>query len=255
MLAADLRAAAAGTPTGPLTVHLGSVEPRRPADPPGAASPDAITLRYTPHGGAVSRLVQPLAPGASTAVIDAVQACPAGTTACGFVTGSLAVVFDGAGHAAFVLVQAIGPGLLTIIDVNGPRATGYAVGAEIAEAVQVTYVHDHVARQLRRQEAGGSFVAADNVSAVTYEYFDAAMAAMPLASLHDGPYLGSGATRFDADVLRIRTVRATLRLETGLDAMRGTDARLFARPGTATGRRVIHDIVLRMDVSLRNIGS
>jgi hypothetical protein len=53
-------------------------------------------------------------------------------------------------------------------------------------------------------------------------------------------------------VSRIRTVRATLRLETGVDAMRGSDPRFFARPGTAVTRRVIPDIVARVDVSLRN---
>ena len=29
---------------------------------------------------------------------------------------------------------------------------------------------------------------------------------------------------------------------------------MFARPGTATGRRTIPDIVVRVDVALRNVG-
>ena len=76
---------------------------------------------------------------------------------------------------------------------------------------------------------------ADNVTGVAFEYLDAAMAPMPLARVLGRPIRGAGPTAFDADLLRVRTVRATLRLETGVDNMRGTDPRFFARPGTATG--------------------
>jgi hypothetical protein len=73
-------------------------------------------------------------------------------------------------------------------------------------------------------------------------------------SLADGPWCpdSAAAFRFDADLLRIRKVRVTVRVEAWSSTMRGRDARLFARPGTssAPGRwvpdeRVTFDVVPR----------
>ncbi|HJR61994.1 MAG TPA: hypothetical protein VJ813_21485 [Vicinamibacterales bacterium] len=251
-LAKELRAAAAGTPSGPLSRYFAAVDPRRGDDPPGSVSSLALTLRYVPPRSAHSRLAQPLEPGMAVAVIEAIDGCPIGTIACGFVAGSRAVVFDAAGHADFLEIEAIGPGALTIDPGAGSRVISYAAGSEIAEAVEVTYFLDAAARQVRRRHGGTALAVADNVTAMTFDYFGDDMAAIPLSLFQDGPFRGAGAMMFDTDLLRVRTVRATIRLETGVDAMRGRDVRLFARPGTATGRRVIPDIVWRIDVSLRN---
>jgi len=46
---------------------------------------------------------------------------------------------------------------------------------------------------------------------------------LPLAMFTDGPWCGSGATRFDADLLRLRAVRVTVRaqaVETSLGTSR-----------------------------------
>lgn len=250
-LSTELRASAAGPPSGALSRYFAAVEPRHPVDPVGSASPTAITLRYVPAGGAHARLMQPLAPGVPVAILEA-AGCPVNTTACGFVAQTTAVIFDGAGHADFVQIDAIGPGILTITDLGGGRSVSYAAGAEIAEALQVTYFFDAPARQLRRAEGSGTFVVLDNVIAVTFDYFADGMAPMSLPQFQDGPFVGAGATAFDADLLRVRAIRAALRLETGVDRMRGVDAALFARPGTATGRRTIPDVVARVDIALRN---
>jgi hypothetical protein len=89
---------------------------------------------------------------------------------------------------------------------------------------------------------------------VTFEYFAGDMTALPLAIFQDGPFIGAGSLAFDADLLRVRTIRTTLRVETGFDRLRGTDPRFFARPGTATGTRVIPDRLARIDVTVRNGG-
>jgi hypothetical protein len=250
-IAGELRLAAAGTPAGALSRVFAAVDPRRVSDPPGSAIPGAITLRYVPSRGAHARLAQPLAPGGAVAIVDT-AGCPVNTIACGFVAETIAVVFDTTGAADFVQVDAVGPGVLTISDTAGARSTTYAAGAEIAEAVQVTYVHDATARQLRRAEGGGSFVLADNVSGLSFEYFADDLVPVPLAMFADGPFGGAGATAFDTDLPRVRTIRATLRVETGIDSMRGADASLFARPGTATGSRTIPDVTARVEVTLRN---
>lgn len=252
-IAADLRTAAAGSPSGPLSRYFAAVEPRAPADPAGTASSGVLTVRYVPAGGACGRLAQPLSPGVPIAFVSTGSPCAAGTIACGFNAGTTAVVFDPAGHADFVAIDAVAPGALTISDLAGGRAVTYAAGAEIVEAVQVTYVFNAGARQLRRVEGGGGFALADNVSAVGFDFFAGDMSVMPLSIMQDGPFIGAGAKAFDADLLRVRMVRARLRLDTGVDTLRGTDTRLFARPGTATGRRTIPDIVVRLDVALRNV--
>lgn len=250
-VATDLRAAAAGTPSGALSRYFTAIDPRRPSAPAGSASPDTLTIRYVPAHGASSRLAQPLGPGVSVALLES-TGCPALTVACGFVADTIAVLFDTTGQADFVKIEAIGPGALTINDAFGARVATYPAGAEIAEAIQVTYAFDAPARQLRRTEGGAGFVLADNITNVRFEYFADGVMQIPLDQFTDGPFVGAGAAMFDADLLRVRSVRATLRLETGEDRMRGTDPRLFARPGTATGSRTIPDLIARVDVALRN---
>ena len=80
------------------------------------------------------------------------------------------------------------------------------------------------------------------------------------AQLTDGPWCPDAASgnRYDADLLRIRTVRTAIRLQTGnarLRAALGTGRHaLFANPGTATNpSRTVPDQSIRFDVSPRNM--
>ena len=56
---------------------------------------------------------------------------------------------------------------------------------------------------------------ADNVEAVTFQYGGDGLASLALSDFQDGPFRGSGLRLFDADLLRVRTVTATLRLAGG----------------------------------------
>jgi hypothetical protein len=76
-------------------------------------------------------------------------------------------------------------------------------------------------------------------------------------SLTDGPWCPDAAAlnRFDADLLRVRRVRVTIRLEAWLEAMRGRDPRLFSRPGNSPGGgRLVPDERIAFDVVLRAPG-
>jgi prepilin-type N-terminal cleavage/methylation domain-containing protein len=73
-------------------------------------------------------------------------------------------------------------------------------------------------------------------------------------ALTDGPWCpdGTAANRYDADLLRIRKVRVTIRVEASSASLRGADARLFTSPGTSRGgsgfvpdREVTFDVVPR----------
>ena len=78
---------------------------------------------------------------------------------------------------------------------------------------------------------------------------------MPLPIFTDGPWCPDDASpnRYDADLLRIRLVRITLRVQAQSLAVRGLDARLFAQPGAAREAvRLVPDLEVRVDAALRN---
>ncbi len=73
--------------------------------------------------------------------------------------------------------------------------------------------------------------------------------------LTDGPWCPGPASqgRFDADLLRIRQVRITIRVQANLKMLRGTGA-MFAKPGTSrSGQMYVPDQQVRFDVAPRNM--
>ena len=75
-------------------------------------------------------------------------------------------------------------------------------------------------------------------------------------SLTDGPWCPDALAlnRFDADLLRIRRVRVTLRVQSALASLRGPAGPLFTRGGTArAGDRYVPDLVARFDITPRNM--
>jgi hypothetical protein len=76
------------------------------------------------------------------------------------------------------------------------------------------------------------------------------------AELTDGPYCPNATSpnRWDADLLRIRKVAVTLRLQTAVAALRGPAGVLFTRGGTSAGGfRWVPDQELRFEISPRNL--
>lgn len=85
-----------------------------------------------------------------------------------------------------------------------------------------------------------------------------AAALVPLAAaiLTDGPWCpdASASNRFDADLLRIRRIRVTLRLQSGVASLRGPAGALFSRGGTSrVAERFVPDQEIRFDVTPRNL--
>ena len=70
----------------------------------------------------------------------------------------------------------------------------------------------------------------DHVVGLTFDY------GIPRAELTDGPWRpdAGSADRWDVDLLRIRTIGVTVRLEAALAALRGPAGVFFANGGTAT---------------------
>jgi hypothetical protein len=71
----------------------------------------------------------------------------------------------------------------------------------------------------------------------------------------DGPWCPNpnAPNRFDADMLRIRKIRVTLRLQSPIAALRGPAGPLFTNGGTATGSKMVPDQEIRFDVTPRNL--
>jgi hypothetical protein len=76
----------------------------------------------------------------------------------------------------------------------------------------------------------------------------------PNTMFNDGPWCGHAASpnRFDADLLRIRKVRVTLRLQSPVTALRGPASSLFTNGGTAMAPKWVPDQEIRFDVMLNN---
>jgi hypothetical protein len=106
---------------------------------------------------------------------------------------------------------------------------------------------------MRYDGAAADLPVVDHVVGLGFEYFDDAAPIDP-AVLQDGPWVsGDAVPPFDADLLRVRRVRATLRIEAALSSMRGPAGALFARGGTSTSSaRYAPDLEVRFDIALRN---
>ena len=76
------------------------------------------------------------------------------------------------------------------------------------------------------------------------------------SKLTDGPWCPDDSTesRYDADLLRVRKVKVTMRVQVAQKSMRGVDTALFLRPGTSRGgERYIPDQEIAFEVSPRNL--
>jgi Tfp pilus assembly protein PilW len=84
----------------------------------------------------------------------------------------------------------------------------------------------------------------------------AALVELTAAQLTDGPWCPNTLTlsRFDADVLRIRKIRVTVRVQSALAALRGPAGALFLKGGTASGAaHYVPDLEVQFDVAPRNM--
>ena len=260
------------------------------ADAHTVAKSDTITIIYASTSPAQSVLLQPILSPLDSLQVDPAAGCPLGTQVCGLQQGSTALLFDRSGRFDLVGILGLIGGAATIeYRQPGPPALAYQPGAAVAEAELHTYYFDAANLQLRHADGAHSDVpVVDNVVAVTFEYFgdpnppalpkpplgtpnclyDAAgvllggmailptvggtLANLPLGGFTDGPWCGAGSNRFDADLLRVRMVRVTLRVQVGNVMMRGRSTD-FLVPGLNRGVHTIPDYTMRFDVAPSNM--
>jgi hypothetical protein len=96
----------------------------------------------------------------------------------------------------------------------------------------------------------------DHLVGLGFAYLeDTAAGLVPIAPAEfvDGPWRPNAVDpdRYDADLLRVRAVRTTIRVEAAAASLRGASPVWFARPGTSRGTRFLKDHVVEFDAAPR----
>lgn len=261
------------------------------ADPVATASSQAISVLYVPRTSAQTSTAVLVAPASLELQVNLPANCPASPALCGLRSGAGVVLIDPAApdrFAAFTLADVAGA-TGRLVHRAPASFAAFDAGAAVAEVEMHTYYFDAANRQLRDYDGYVTDVPLiDHVVDLRFEYFgdprppalpqppagvenclyDAAgspkpmpvltpeggsLAPLPLGMLSDGPWCGSGSESFDADLLRVRRIRVTIRLEAASAAVRAIGPS-FVNPGTSrSALRSVPDYVVTFDVSPRNL--
>ncbi len=260
------------------------------ADAANIARADAVTIAYVPPTSAQTTLSDPLAPGGTDLRVDLRPNCPIGRALCGLEDGMTVLVFDRAGFFDLFALSNVSPGAGIIQHLDRSANHSYAVGAFASQVELHTYYFDAAAHQLRHYDGAQTDVpVVDNVVSSAFEYFgdpqpptaprppagvanclyDAAgnsvsglpalvadagtLTRLSLATFTDGPWCGEGGTAFDADLLRVRRVRVTLRVQAAPAGFRGSGADYAVAGINRRALASLPDYSMVFDVSPRNL--
>lgn len=283
-----------GATTGSLINFFAPILPRRTglASPDASTvfRADAITLAYIPNSYSQTSLSASMPAVSAELKVTTQPNCPQGQELCGFQEGMVVIIFDSTGYFdTFTITQVQDDA--GHLQHNGQDLNHeYGAGSAVTQIVSNTYYRNATTNQLMKYDGAASDLAiVDNLVGLTFEYFgdvnppklpkppagtanclyDAAgaqsalpvltadegsLASLSAAMLTDGPWCGGGSNEFDADLLRVRKVRVTLRMQAASAALRGQNTTLFANPGTSDGGgRFLPDYFVRFEVTPRNL--
>lgn len=261
-----------------------------PTQGPASFRPDAITLAYIPNSYSQTTISNSMPPNSAELKVFKIPSCPKGDELCGFETGMNVIIFDSSGHFDTFNITNVQDSAGHLQHRGQDLNHEYSPGAQVTQIVSNTYYLNRTTNQLMRYDGGNEELAiVDNVVDLRFDYFgdpnpprapvppagvanclydaagnyigmpilgltDGSLSALDPSILTDGPFCGSGSNQFDADLLRVRKVRVTLRLQVATAALRGNDPALFTNPGTAPGgERVVPDYVVTFEVTPRNL--
>jgi prepilin-type N-terminal cleavage/methylation domain-containing protein len=210
--------------------------------------------------------------------------------ACGFVEGASLMLVDPSGQYDVFTVTAVDAPVLTVRHHGTNPSSPYPAGTPVLAVESQSFSFDRLARALRVYDGDASDLPLlDEVVAMRVRYWGAAeppvfprpprgeanclyaadgsyqSALMPAlgaggqlvelttALLTDGPWCGSGDSRFDADLLRVRRIRIALRFQASDPAVRGAGVQ-FANPGFARrDTEMVPDRTVEIDATPRNL--
>jgi hypothetical protein len=216
--------------------------------------------------------------------------CPKGRELCGFEIGMQVIIFDTNGNYDTFVITNVQDSAGHLQHRQQPLNYPYAAGAQITQIVSNTYYLNRTTNKFMRYNGASEEIAlADDVVDLRFEYFgdpappllpkpkagvanclydaagnyigpaamiptDGSLVELDAAVLSDGPFCGTGQNEFDADLLRVRKVRVSLRMQTASPVFRGADTSLFMKPGKAQGgQRYIPDYRSTFEVTPRNL--
>jgi len=257
------------------------------------ALPDVVTLSYIPNSYSQTTIEQAMPPNSAEIKVTYPPNCPVAKELCGFEEGMTVIIFDSTGNFDTFTITQVQDSAGHLQHRGQQLNHEYAAGSTITQIVSNTYYRNAATNQLMKYDGGNAELpVADDVVGLQIDYFgevnpplqpkpapgaganclyDAAgnynagampvlaanegsLAILPLTMFQDGPWCGSGDTEFDADLLRIRKVRVTLRMQAASPALRGSDTTLFANPAhSAGGNRLVPDYIVRFEVTPRNL--
>lgn len=231
-----------GSRRGPLIRYFAPVLPRvccgAGADAPGSVSSNRLTIAFVPRDSPEAVLSSAVAPDALRLDVAAGASCPTSVPACGFADGDVLLVFDDSGQYDVFKLD-LGSGLPMLGPLTPAFDRRYPAGATVCRVVVRSYYRDIPSNQLFTADGDGApQPVVDRIVALRFEYVDAAGTPLDVL-LADGPWRGSGSMAYDADLLRVRRMRVSYTIRSGLQG---------------TGALRIPDLTSTFDVQLRNAG-
>jgi hypothetical protein len=261
-----------------------------PTRGPASFRQDAITLAYIPNSYSQTTIRANMPITSMELKVEDVANCPKGDALCGFTTGMIVLIFDKSGNFDTFEITNVQSDAGHLQHRGQTLSYEYQAGSQVTQVVSNTFYLNRTTNQFMRYDGGSTEIPlVDNVVDLRFEYFgdpnpprepkplagqsnclydaagnylnlptlaptDGSLAALPAAILTDGPYCGSGSNEFDADLLRVRKVRALFRVQAGNAALRGTNQTLFLQPGKAQGGdRWVPDYQVSFEVAPRNL--
>jgi type II secretory pathway pseudopilin PulG len=209
-----------GAGMGPLITAFPPVIPARRGlvnpDPELTIRTDRISVVYVPETRTqtVLRSAMPL-PSSPLAIDGGAPGCAPGI-ACDFAIGDRAIIYDPTvvGVHDFLTVGSIDQARALITPVS-PLSQAYPTGARVALVTMRDYYFDSAGRRLMVYNGDQSDVPlVDHVADMRIELVaDPPAGVLATSQLTDGPFVGVSPNRFDADLLHVRRIRVTIRLE------------------------------------------
>ena len=283
-----------GATTGSLINFFAPVLPRRAGrlnpDPFDTVRTDTITLTYVPNTYSQTWISGPMPPNSSEIKVEPEPNCPKKDPVCDFQVGDTIIIFDSSGNFDTFDITQVQSDAAHLQHRGQGFNHQYERGAPVTQVVSFTLYLDRNTNQLRRYNGGAIDVPmVDDVVDLQFDYFGdpdpprapkpgfgvanclydemgnylnpgqlpadhGGLAALTPAMLNDGPWCGAGSNAFDVDLLRIRKVRVTLRMQASDPQFRGTDPALFRNPGQSDGgAKLIADYQLSFEVTPRNL--
>ena len=251
--------------------RLGDISPD-PVVGAGSFTTDRVTLQYIPNTYSQTTISQAMPPKSAELKVTTQTNCPADAAKlCGFKEGMEVIIFDTSGNYDTFTITQVQDDAVHVQHRGSDLNYKYDTGASITQIVSYTYYLDHTTNQLKRYDGHAKDEAVvDNVVDLRFDYFgdpnpptdpkpaagvanclyddagnyinlpvlsatDGSLAELTAAELTDGPMCGTGDNQYDVDLLRVRKIRVTMRVQAANPALRGASTALFKHPGTSKG--------------------